>query len=44
MNRGAWQATIYGITRVDTTERISAHTQIYVYNINTYKFVRLGNK
>ena len=41
MNRGAWQATNYGITRVDTTERLSAHTQRDMYT--TYIDINLLN-
>ena len=26
MDRGAWQATIHGVTESDTTEQVSAHT------------------
>ena len=35
MNRGAWQATIYGITRVDTTERIKDRTGIWTLGFLT---------
>ena len=26
MDRGAWQATVYGVTRITTTEQLSTHT------------------
>ena len=28
MDRGAWQATVYGVTRLDTTERLSMRVHV----------------
>ena len=36
MNRGAWWATIHGVTELDTTEQLSTHITSQLLNIFSF--------
>ena len=35
MNKGAWQATVHGVTESDMTEHSTGHTQVKAFSFKT---------